>query len=95
MKKQVIIDGAMMKDKKSTHRHLAKQLGFSNNYKGSIEELEEQLASLRTPMEIIWLRHEMIFDQMEDYGDELFQTMVDAAEENEMLDVFIAQSIFE
>lgn len=95
MKKQVVLDGALMKDKSSAHRHLARQLEFPKTYKGSLDELSELLSSLSQPLELIWLRHEAVFDQLEEYGEELFQTIVDAAEANRFLNLYLAQNIFE
>ena len=95
MKKQVILDGAQMKNKKAAHQYLARQFKFPAGYKGSLEELEEMLVSADVPMEIIWIRHEEMLDNLEDYGEELFEVIFSAAEENDMLGLFVAQSLFE
>ncbi len=95
MKKQVVLDGAMMKDKKGAHQYLARQMKFPGSYKGSLPELEEMLLAVNVPMEIIWLRHEAMLDALEDYGEELFETVMSAAQENDMIGLYVAQSLFE
>ena len=57
--------------------------------------MEELLLSADAPMEIVWLRHEEMLENLEDYGDELFETILNAAAENEKIGLFVARSVFE
>ncbi|MBR1757245.1 MAG: barstar family protein [Lachnospiraceae bacterium] len=95
MKKQVILDGSQMKDEKGAMQYLARVLKFPAGYKGKLEEVEDLLSSIDVPMDIIWLHHEVMMEKLGEFGEELFETVMACAEENDKIGLYVAKSLFE
>ena len=95
MKKQIVLDGAQMKDSKGAFQYLARAFKFPAGEKGSLEEVEDLLMSLEQPVDVIWIRHEAMLDTLEELGDEIFETIFTCAQENDKIGLYVARSLFE
>ena len=95
MKKQIVLDGSQMKDEKSAMQYLARALKFPAGYKGKLSEVEELLMSVDVPMDLIWMHHETMMERLEEFGEELFETVMACAEENDKIGLYIAQNVFD
>ncbi|WP_343208131.1 barstar family protein [Anaerolentibacter hominis] len=93
--KQIILDGRRMTNEKSTLRHIASQMAFPPSCGKTLEELEDMLMSIEQPMEVIFLRQKEMLESLEDFGDEILETFMNCTQENDHLDLYIAEPVFE
>ncbi len=92
--KIALLDGAEMKTKRSALSYLADQLTLKIVPR-DLEELEDSLGKINRPLKIILLDHEIFLQSLEEYGDELLELLMDAAQTNPALTLYLAQPVFE
>ena len=86
----LILDGLLMLTRSQAHDHIKQQLKLPEYYGRNLDALYDLLMEVPGGTEIRLVHHMDMLDHLGSYGDILFRTLQEAAEENPNL-TFSAQ----
>ena len=86
---QVIIDGRNIKDKQTLHAYLKEQCQFPDYYGNNLDALYDVLTERSEPLEIRVQYADELKEILCGYGEAFLETLLDAAVENEKINVLI------
>ncbi|MBM6616034.1 barstar family protein [Desemzia sp. RIT804] len=89
MDKRIILDGQEMINKKRLHDYLKEQLDLPNYYGRNLDALKDCLTTDFTPQTIEIIDAGFIEEHLGRYGKSLLRVFLDAAKENDHLEVHI------
>ena len=89
MRKRVTLSGNKMTSKEVLHTYLAKKLAFPAYYGKNLDALYDCLTERDTPLHITVTYTERLKEQLGDYSEAFLQTLQDATEENERINLSV------
>ena len=81
----LILDGLRMQTRNTAHDHLKEQLGFPEYYGRNLDALYDLLMELPGDTEIRMIHRQAMLENLGSYGEILYETLQQAAEEKETL----------
>lgn len=89
MRRRVTLSGNKMTSREVLHTYLAKKLAFPSYYGKNLDALCDCLTERSTPLHITVTYTERLKEHLGDYGEAFLQTLRDAAEENERINLSV------
>ena len=83
--KTIVIDGGCMPDREAVHDYLARRLTLPEYYGRNLDALYDLLCGRGEPTRLVLYRQEEMLAALEQYGQNLLDTLRDAALENPAL----------